>query len=57
MGHQGCAGLPGRVGEAWPGKGEWAGAGKFGRLGRTQEIRISNEFGFWKDFEEFYKEI
>jgi hypothetical protein len=38
--------------------------GGLGSLGRTQErnqmdiwFQISNEFGFWKDFEKVYKEI
>jgi hypothetical protein len=47
-----------------PRKGELAGVGELGRLDWTQErnqmenwFQISNEFGFWKDFEEFYNEI
>jgi hypothetical protein len=52
----------GRARRWQPAREEWTDAGKLGRIpGNDFKWKliflISNEFGFWQDFEEFYKEI
>jgi hypothetical protein len=42
------------MGEAGPVRRSWDGWARF----KTEiDFQISNEFGFWQDFEKFYKEI